>query len=224
MVRAVVFDMYETLITLFEAPLYFSAEMARDAGVPVEDFRRAWYPSEADRTLGHLSFEEALAPVLRQFGCYTPELLARMGDRRRAAKREAFAHLHPQILPMLDALKARGVRIGLITNCFLEEAEYIRRSELYPYFHTAMLSCAEGLSKPDPAIFLRCAEGLGVELQQCLYVGDGGSRELETAQSLGMQAAQAAWYLKDGALQPSGRKPEFIQLAAPLDVLRLLDN
>ena len=43
MVKAVIFDMYETLITLHAAPLYFSAEMAADAGVPVEDFRRAWY-------------------------------------------------------------------------------------------------------------------------------------------------------------------------------------
>lgn len=222
MTDAVIFDMYETLITLHAAPLYFSAEMAQDAGVAVEELRRLWYPTEAQRTRGQLSFEAALEPVLRQLGCFTPELLARMGRRRREAKRAAFEHLHPQILPMLCRLKERGVRIGLITNCFLEEAEYIRGSELYPYFHTAMLSCAEGLSKPDPAIFLRCLQGLGVEASRCLYVGDGGSCELESAQALGMRAAQAVWYLKEGTLQPKGRMPAFTQLETPMDVLEML--
>ncbi len=222
MKKAVIFDMYETLITLHASALYFSAEMAADAGVPVEDFRRMWYPSEMDRTLGKVSLEEALRPILTEFGCYSDGLLALMGEKRRAAKRASFDHLHPEVLPMLRALKAQGVKIGLITNCFLEEAEYIRQSELYPFFHTAMLSCVEGLAKPDEAIFHRCMEGLGVAPQECLYVGDGGSRELETAQSLGMQAAQAVWYLKEGTLQPKGRMPEFAQLETPMDVLGML--
>ena len=31
MIKAVIFDMYETLITLFESPAYFSTQMAVDA-------------------------------------------------------------------------------------------------------------------------------------------------------------------------------------------------
>ena len=145
-----------------------------------------------------------------------------MGEKRRAAKRASFDHLHPEVLPMLRALKARGMKIGLITNCFLEEAEYIRQSELFSLFDAAMLSCVEGLAKPDEAIFHRCMAGLGVAPNEYLYVGDGGSRELETAQSLGMQAAQAVWYLKAGTNQPKGRMPEFTQLETPMDVLGLL--
>lgn len=36
MIKAVIFDMYETLITLFQSPLYFGTQMAIDAGI----FRR----------------------------------------------------------------------------------------------------------------------------------------------------------------------------------------
>ena len=133
MVKAVIFDMYETLITLHAAPLYFSAEMAADAGVPVEDFRRAWYPSEMDRTLGRLDLEAALRPVLEQFGCCRQPLIDLMVDKRKAAKRASFDHIHPQVIPMLQALKDKGLRIGLITNCFWEEAEYIRQSQLFPF-------------------------------------------------------------------------------------------
>lgn len=222
MIRAVIFDMYETLITLHAAPLYFSAEMAADAGIPVEDFRRAWYPSEEDRTLGRLDLEAALRPVLEQFGRCEQQLIDLMVGKRKAAKRASFDHIHPEILPMLRALQARGVKIGLITNCFCEEAEYIRRSELYPFFDVAMLSCVEGLAKPDRTIFDRCTAGLGVAPQECLYVGDGGSRELETARALGMEAAQAVWYLKAGTNQPKGRMSEFTQLEAPMDVLEMV--
>ncbi len=222
MVKAVIFDMYETLITLHAAPLYFSAEMAADAGIPVEDFRRAWYPSEMDRTLGRLDLEAALRPVLEQFGCCRQPLIDLMVEKRKAAKRASFDHIHPQVVPMLQALRDKGLRIGLITNCFWEEAEYIRQSQLFPFFDAAQLSCEVGLCKPDPAIYYRCVQQMGVAPEKCLYIGDGGSRELETAQSLGMQAAQAVWYLKEGTLQPKGRMPEFTQLEAPMDVLGIL--
>lgn len=222
MVKAVIFDMYETLITLYAAPLYFSAEMAADAGISVEDFRRAWYPSEMDRTLGRLDLEAALRPLLEQFGCCRQPLIDLMVEKRKAAKRASFDHIHPQVVAMLQALKNKGLLIGLITNCFLEEAEYIRQSQLFPFFDAAQLSCEVGLCKPDTAIYHRCTQQLGVVPETCLYIGDGGSHELETAQSLGMLTAQAVWYLKDGTNQPTGRKPEFKQLESPMDVLGML--
>ena len=35
-----------------------------------------------------------------------------------------------------------------------------------------------------------------------------------------MKAVQAAWYLKDGTLQPMGRKNDFILFEKPLDLLK----
>ena len=37
MIKAVIFDMYETLITHYETPLYFTTQMAADADIPAED-------------------------------------------------------------------------------------------------------------------------------------------------------------------------------------------
>ncbi len=42
MVKAVIFDMYETLITLHESPLYFGSQMALDAGIEEEKFQEIW--------------------------------------------------------------------------------------------------------------------------------------------------------------------------------------
>jgi putative hydrolase of the HAD superfamily len=63
-----------------------------------------------------------------------------------------------------------------------------------------------------------------VKVEECIYVGDGGSNELETASKLGMKAVQAAWYLQEGTTQPSKRKPDFRQLEKPLEVLNFVDR
>ncbi len=42
--------MYETLITLFESPLYFGTQMASDAGIEEVKFQEIWHAAEADRT------------------------------------------------------------------------------------------------------------------------------------------------------------------------------
>ena len=81
------------------------------------------------------------------------------------------------------------------------------------------MSCEVGLKKPDVKIFQKCMKDLGVEPGECLYIGDGGSFELETAQSLGMHPLQAVWYLKEGVNQPAKRKREFVQAESPMEVL-----
>jgi hypothetical protein len=54
---------------------------------------------------------------------------------------------------------------------------------------------------PDKSFLERIFRGFGKDLgvmpEECLYVGDGGSYELESALSFGMHPVQAVWYLKD---------------------------
>ena len=63
---------------------------------------------------------------------------------------------------------------------------------------------------------------LSVSPYECIYVGDGGSLELETASQIGMKALQAVWYLKEGNTQPVGRKKDFIQVETPLEILKYI--
>lgn len=218
MTRAVIFDMFETLITHYNSGLYFGVQMARDAGIPENRFQSLWHPTEHDRSIGKVRLDQVLEMILRENHCYSEELLNEMVGKRIATKEECFRHLHPEILPMLSGLKEKGVLIGLISNCFSEEAEVIRKSQLFPYFDVVCLSYEQGIQKPDAEIYHRCMKALSVKPEECLYVGDGGSRELEAAEELGMQAVQAVWYLKEGTMQP-GRKGEFLQVEKPLDVL-----
>ena len=193
--------------------------MAEDAGIPAEKFHALWQETEDDRSLGRVMFEEVVERILRENRCYSEKTWRNIVQKRIMTKRECFRHLHPEILPLFVTLKEKGLLIGLISNCFSEEAAVIRESVLFPYFDAVFLSCEQGVQKPDNEIFKRCMGKLAVEAGECVYVGDGGSRELETAKSLGMTAVQAAWYLQDGTMQPVGRKTDFPQMENPLEVL-----
>lgn len=223
MTKAVIFDMFETLITHYQCTLYFGAQMAEDAGISEEKFQALWRPTEHDRTIGKMSFEDVVEKILRENNCYSEKLMKKIVEKRVATKEECFRHLHPEIIPMLSKLKERGMYIGLISNCFSEEVDVIRRSELFPYFDEVYLSYEQGVGKPDVEIFQRCMKGFDVKAEECVYVGDGGSQELETAEKLGMNAVQAAWYLQEGTMQPVGRKHDFPQAESPLDVLEYLE-
>ena len=74
MIKAVIFDMYETLITHYNCPLYFGAEMAADAGIPKDKFLPLWRKTENERTLGKIKTEEVVESILKECGCYTEEL------------------------------------------------------------------------------------------------------------------------------------------------------
>ena len=222
MTKAVIFDMFETLITHYQCPLYFGAQMAEDAGIPEEKFQALWRPTEHDRTIGKLSFEEVVEKILRENNCYSEKLLKKIVEKRIATKEDCFRHLHPEIIPMLSKLKERGIYIGLISNCFSEEVDVIRKSELFPYFDEVYLSYEQGVGKPDVEIFQRCMKGVSVKAEECVYVGDGGSQELETAGKLGMNAVRAVWYLQEGTMQPVGKKRDFPQAESPLDILKFL--
>lgn len=222
MMRAVIFDMFETLVTFYESPLYFGAQIAKDAGIPEAKFNEIWRPSERARSIGEMTLEQVLETILRENKCYSEKLIADIVAKRVESKQECFRHIRPDIIPMLTKLKEDGILIGLISNCYSEEVEAIRQSVLFPYIDAAYLSFEQGIWKPDEEIFRRCMEGLSVKAEECLYIGDGASYELETASKLGMTALQATWYFKEEFAHLAERKEGFVQLEKPMEVLRYL--
>jgi putative hydrolase of the HAD superfamily len=86
----------------------------------------------------------------------------------------------------LRDLKAAGFRLGLISNADVMEAAPWPTCPLAGLFDVELFSCAVGLVKPEPAIYARCIQALGVGPTSCLFVGDGGSNELVGAKAAGM--------------------------------------
>ena len=98
----------------------------------------------------------------------------------------------------------------------------LRQSRLYPCFDLIVLSYEAGLQKPDSRIYQKAADLLGAAPGQCLFVGDGGSNELEGAGNAGMKAVEAKWYTNQF---PNQREsiPGFFAAEEPLAILEWID-
>ncbi|HAU50189.1 MAG TPA: HAD family hydrolase [Clostridiales bacterium] len=194
MIRAVVFDMFETLVTLFEGRTYFGEDIAADVGADPEAFRKEWHAIEHDRSIGTYTIEEGLAVVFKKLGIYSEEHVKKAASGRWEALGDTFSAIPQESLDLLKGLKEKGFKIGLITNTFSDERDYIRRSPLFPYFDVALISYEQGICKPAPEMYRKMIKELGVRAEECLYVGDGGSRELYAAREAGMQPVQCTWF------------------------------
>ena len=201
MIKAVIFDMFETLVTLFEGRTYFSENIAYDVGVPMEDFRHEWHKNEHERTIGKYTMEEGIALTLKNLGVYSEEAVQLAAGKRRDALGDTFSNIPDESIKLLKKLHEKRIKVGLISNTFSDERDMIKECPLYPLFDVAMISYEQGLSKPDPAIYQAMIQALGVKPEECLYVGDGGSRELYTARDVGMDAIQCTWF-HDRAFEP----------------------
>ena len=93
---------------------------------------------------------------------------------------------------VLDQLKSRGLRLGLVSDCSAEVPAIWYGTPLATYFDAAVFSCVLGTKKPDPAMYRDAYSQIGIAPEKCLYIGDGFSRELEGAQRVGMHAVLIA--------------------------------
>ncbi len=80
--------------------------------------------------------------------------------------------LYDDALACLDALAARGYRLGVISNwdCGLEAL--LDDMGMLRYFDVVISSAAEHCRKPHPDIFLRALERMGVAAERAVHVGD----------------------------------------------------
>jgi len=110
---------------------------------------------------------------------------------------------------LLEALRDRGLKLGLVSNAFdpgwllhrdLEQMGIAERLDF------AVFSSEVGKRKPHPAIFERALEALGVEPGRALFVGDRLYEDVRGSGELGMTTVQALWFRADE--HPDGREPD----------------
>jgi putative hydrolase of the HAD superfamily len=100
--------------------------------------------------------------------------------------------LRPEAVTVLGRLRAASLKIGLLSDCTSELPDAWPRLPLSGLVDAPVFSCVQGMRKPDPRLFRMVAADLRAEPSQCLYVGDGGGRELTGAGSIGMRAVLLA--------------------------------
>ncbi|MDI7278095.1 MAG: HAD family hydrolase, partial [Anaerolineae bacterium] len=185
--QAVIFDLFHTLISL-ESVGAAGPALHELLGVPPERWNPIWLKYEDGRARGrYRTNAEVLALMAPELGLANePERWAALCAVRRGRFRRALLEVEPAVLEGLGELRARGLKLGLLSDADCEEVEAWPDSPLAAYFDRALFSCYEGLRKPEPEFYLLLCRELQVSPAACLYVGDGRSDEHLGARSVGM--------------------------------------
>jgi putative hydrolase of the HAD superfamily len=175
--RAVIFDLWDTL-ALWPAADF--ERVKRELSVHIDDFERVWDTTYNARQIG------SIESYFRGLGL-GDEKLATCLEIRSRFTRDALVPRHDAI-ETLDELGRRGFKRGVISVCSSDVEEAWDDIELAAHVDDVVLSCAVGLTKPDPRIYELACANLGVEPGECLFVGDGANDELAGAERVGMKA------------------------------------
>jgi HAD superfamily hydrolase (TIGR01549 family) len=106
-------------------------------------------------------------------------------EMTRAWERSENFDLYDDVLPVLGDLRARGLKLGLVSNGGREISEFVAHHGLD--VDCAIASRAHGWIKPHESIFLAALELIDVGPAEAAMVGDSVEDDIEGAAALGMR-------------------------------------
>jgi putative hydrolase of the HAD superfamily len=205
--RAMLIDMDDTILSAYGRPeiawndiaAEFAGEFAplppqQVAAAILASARKFWAAAEPE---WRLKLDQARREVvtggfaaLAAAGHAAPsrDLAIRLADRFTAYRDEQM-FVFPGAHDAIDALKARGVRLALVTNGAAgTQRAKVERFALTHRFDHIQIEGEHGFGKPDERAYLHAMQALGVTAAETWMVGDNLEWEVEVPQRLGIYA------------------------------------
>lgn len=187
MIKAAVFDLDHTLFDRYETIRGVVSKLKTKFNIAegiTDDFifeNLVW----ADKHFVHRGWEEIYAHLCSKgifevepgFAGYTEYVLSCF---------KGVAVKYPFSIPVLNELKNKGIKTGLITNGRHEiQTEKLAMLELSDCFDEIIISGDYDFEKPDSRIFELMAEKLGVETNEMMYIGDHPKFDVDGSRNAG---------------------------------------
>jgi HAD superfamily hydrolase (TIGR01509 family) len=218
MITAVLFDLFETLITESEIQPTRASSLAATLGLEKDAYRREWKMRRPRIVRGQMSFAEALTEISETLmGRADPTAIQGICQQRIREKAVVYAQIRDEVVALVTALARRGVGLAVISNGFEEDVLGWSPCSLAAEIRCTVFSCAERIAKPDPEIYQRALRRLGVDPATTVYIGDGGDDELGGAERAGLRAYRASWFVRN-----SPQRSTWPELTDYNDVLKLV--
>ncbi|MCI6936705.1 MAG: beta-phosphoglucomutase [Clostridiales bacterium] len=183
--RGIIFDLDGVIVSTDEQHYLGWQALADRLGIP--------FSREVNSRFRGVS-RMACMNILEELGGkhYTDSEKIAYADWKNEYYRELLAQMSPadlsqEVRSTLDALRARGLKLAVGSSS--KNAKFIlQRIGLSDYFDAVSDGTNISRSKPDPEVFLKAAEYLGLAPSDCLVVEDAVSG-VEAAHAGGMKAA-----------------------------------
>jgi putative hydrolase of the HAD superfamily len=212
MLEAVLFDYGHTLLDFrFDEDLWLGC--LRDmlvaaggepdrAGDLRDELRRRFDELSADRDdHAELVYAEVVAEALAACGCSPGPELVRAAIEAEHRGWASARHLHPEAHWLLEEVRARGLRTGIVSNTFdppdLLHADLVSDG-VAERVDAIVFSSEVGVRKPAPRIYQVVLAELGVEPADALFVGDRVREDVEGPAALGMRTCLVTYLRVDG--------------------------
>ncbi|MBN3554024.1 HAD-IA family hydrolase [Fictibacillus nanhaiensis] len=187
-IKGVIFDLWNTLVPL-EDDLKEHAFNETAIALQLDPFtlKKPWTETRIQRETSDLYQYLHWLKEDRGF-FWTNELIVKGMQARKNIHGSAFRVPEKGAVQVLKELKQLGIRIGVVSNCSSDVRDMISSSTIMPFIDVLALSAEIGIMKPEPQIYKYAMRELGLQSEECIYVGDGHDNELKGAQLAGLEA------------------------------------
>ena len=169
------------------------------------------------------TLSEVLAEATRTLGVDVAEaVLEEAATHHLDAWTPHIAH-DPEAVPTLRALRARGLRTGLLSNTMWPRAfhdRFLERDGLLGLLEVRRYTSEMTHTKPHASVFLEAVTAMGVdEPGAVVFVGDRPIDDIAGAKGAGLRAV-----LRTGGPGPDGEVPADAEISALPELLDLVDS
>ncbi|AAW40185.1 MAG: HAD-superfamily hydrolase, subfamily IA [Dehalococcoides mccartyi] len=201
MIKGVFFDLYNTLIGYQPSREEMTVKLLAELGytineddlyLPVNKADEYFYQQNAQKPISLRERAEQMAVwshyyriILEEIGIEPkPELINNLISRWKNLKWEMT--LYQDVIPCLENLKKRNLKIGLISNAEKDMSELFNKTGLNKYLETVVISQEVGVTKPNPLIFQAALKKSGLTAKEVLYIGDQYQVDYMGAMNVGL--------------------------------------
>lgn len=202
--RAMLIDMDDTILSAYGRPEIawnriadefageFGALLPRQVAASVLTYaRQFWATAEPVWRLKlaearRLTVKGGFAALDAKGHPLSDDLAVRVADRFTAYREEEM-FVFPGAHDAIDALKARGIKLALVTNGAADtQRAKVERFELAHRFDHIQIEGEHGFGKPEERAYLHAMQTLGVTAADTWMIGDNLEWEVEAPQRLGI--------------------------------------
>jgi len=204
-IKAVLFDMFDTLMMIEKNHEFYSPSLMRmyrylnknGIDIPFERFNSAYIEArdclyaKADLNFEEPHFNVRVSEALKSLG-YNYDVSSPLVATATSEFCEEFmkyVRIDENAKAMLKGLHGK-YKLGIISNFAIPECvlKLLKASNLDGLFDAVVVSAAVNKRKPSPEIFKSTLKALGVSASETVFVGDTIDADIEGPKAVGMKA------------------------------------